>query len=129
MSNKNYIKLAKKSAAKQISELKKINKVFNSSFVKSVESIYKCRGKVICAGIGKSGLIARKISATLSSVGTPSFNLSASDSSHGDLGSISKKDISVSCKISEVTISKCYKKLLKYHNHLLPKNVLNRLYK
>ena len=44
-------------------------------------------------GVGKSGLIAAKISATLSSVGTPSFNLSASNSSHGDLGSISKKDI------------------------------------
>ena len=41
---------------------------------------------------------------------------------------ISKKDISISCKISEVTISKCYKKLLKYHNHLLPKNIMNRLY-
>ena len=46
MSNKNYIKLAKKSAAKQISELKKINKVFNSSFVKAVETIYKCHGTV-----------------------------------------------------------------------------------
>ena len=44
-------------------------------------------------GVGKSGLIASKIAATLSSVGTPAFNLSASDSSHGDLGSISKKDI------------------------------------
>jgi len=44
-------------------------------------------------GVGKSGLIANKIAATLSSVGTPSFYLSASDSSHGDLGSISKKDI------------------------------------
>ena len=44
-------------------------------------------------GVGKSGLIASKIAATLSSVGTPSFSLSASDSSHGDLGSISKKDI------------------------------------
>lgn len=41
---------------------------------------------------------------------------------------ISKKDISMSCRISEVTISKCYKKLLKYHNHLLPKNIINRLY-
>ena len=51
MSNKNYIKLVKKSAAKQISELKKINKVFNSSFVKAVESIYKCHGKVICADL------------------------------------------------------------------------------
>ena len=49
--------------------------------------------KVIICGVGKSGLIASKIAATLSSVGTPSFNLSASDSSHGDLGSISKKDI------------------------------------
>ncbi len=93
MSNKNYIKLAKKSAAKQISELKKINKVFNSSFVKAVESIYKCHGKVICAGIGKSGLIARKVSATLSSVGISSFFLSPSEANHGDLGQIGRKDL------------------------------------
>ena len=73
MNKNNYIKLAKQSAAKQISELKKINKVFNSSFVKAVELIYQCRGKVICAGIGKSGLIARKVSSTLSSVGISSF--------------------------------------------------------
>ena len=44
-------------------------------------------------GVGKSGIIASKIAATLSSIGTPSFCLSAGDSSHGDLGSISKKDI------------------------------------
>ena len=93
MSNKNYIKIAKKSAAKQISELKKINKVFNSSFVKAVESIYQCRGKVICAGIGKSGLIARKVSATLSSVGISSFFLSPSEANHGDLGQIDRKDL------------------------------------
>ena len=41
---------------------------------------------------------------------------------------ISKKDISNSCKISEVTISKCYKKLLRYHQHLLPKDIINKLY-
>ena len=93
MSKNNYIKFAKKSAAKQISELKKINKVFNSSFVKAVESIYKCRGKVICAGVGKSGLIARKVSATLSSVGISSFFLSPSEANHGDLGQIDKKDL------------------------------------
>ena len=93
MRNKNYIRLAKKSAAKQISELKKINKVFNNSFVKAVESIYKCRGKVICAGIGKSGLIARKVSATLSSVGISSFFLSPSEANHGDLGQIDRKDL------------------------------------
>ena len=114
MSNKNYIKLAKKSAAKQISELKKINKVFNSSFVKAVETIYKCRGKVICAGIGKSGLIARKVSATLSSVGISSFFLSPSEANHGDLGQIDKKDLllvfSYSGNTSELT------SILKYAN-------------
>ena len=73
MKSKNYIKFAKKSAAKQISELRKINKVFNSSFSKAVEAIYQNKGKVICAGVGKSGLIARKVSATLSSVGISSF--------------------------------------------------------
>ena len=114
MSNKNYIKLAKKSATKQISELKKINKVFNSSFVKAVDSIYKCQGKVICAGIGKSGLIARKVSATLSSIGISSFFLSPSEANHGDLGQIDKKDLllvfSYSGNTSELT------SILKYAN-------------
>ena len=114
MSNKNYIKLAKKSAAKQISELKKINKVFNSSFVKAVETIYKCHGKVICAGIGKSGLIARKVSATLSSVGISSFFLSPSEANHGDLGQIGRKDLllvfSYSGNTTELT------SILKYAN-------------
>ena len=55
--------------------------------------IAKCQSKVILCGVGKSGLIATKIAATLASVGTPSFNLSASEASHGDLGMISKKDI------------------------------------
>ena len=59
----------------------------------AVEQILKCQSKIILCGVGKSGLIANKIAATLSSVGTPSFYLSASDSSHGDLGSLSKKDI------------------------------------
>ena len=53
----------------------------------------RCKSKVILCGVGKSGLIATKISATLSSVGTPSFVISAGNSSHGDLGSISKRDV------------------------------------
>ena len=114
MNKKNYIRLAKQSAAKQISELKKINKVFNNSFVKAVELIYRCRGKVICAGVGKSGLIARKVSATLSSVGISSFFLSPSEANHGDLGQIDKKDIllvfSYSGNTTELT------SILKYAN-------------
>ncbi len=93
MKNKSYIKYAKNAAAKQILELKKINKVFNSSFVKAVEAIYQTKGKVICAGVGKSGLIARKISATLSSVGISSFFLNPSEANHGDLGQIERRDL------------------------------------
>ena len=73
MNKKNYTSLARKTADIQINELKKIKKVFNNSFIKAVDLILNCKGKVIFAGIGKSGLIARKISATFSSVGIPSF--------------------------------------------------------
>ena len=114
MSNKDYIKLARKSAAKQISELKKINKVFNSSFSKAVESIYNCKGKVICSGVGKSGLIGRKISATLSSVGVSSFFLNPSEANHGDLGQIDKKDILLVFSYSGNTVE--LSNMLKYSN-------------
>jgi len=109
-----YIKIAKKSSAIQISELKKINKVFNKSFLKVIDAISNCKGKLISAGIGKSGLIARKISATLSSVGIPSFYLNPSEANHGDLGQIDKNDIllifSYSGNTSEIN------GLLKYAN-------------
>ncbi len=93
MAKNNYIKIAKKSAGIQIAELKKINKVFNSSFVKAVDSLANCKGKVICAGVGKSGLIARKVSATLSSIGVSSFFCDPGTARHGDMGQIQKKDI------------------------------------
>ena len=93
MNNKKYITLAKKSAQIQLDELKKIKKVFNSSFVKAVDLISNCKGKVILAGIGKSGLIARKISATFSSVGIPSFFCDPAQALHGDMGQLEKRDI------------------------------------
>ena len=77
----------------EIKALVKLKKNINESFNIAVQQIIKCQSKVILCGVGKSGLIANKIASTLSSVGTPAFFLSASDSSHGDLGSISKKDI------------------------------------
>ena len=93
MNINNYIKLANKSASLQIAELKKIKKVFNKNFIKAVDLILNCKGKVIFAGIGKSGLIARKISATFSSVGIPSFFCDPAQALHGDMGQIEKKDI------------------------------------
>ena len=90
---KNYSKIGKNVIDLEIAALKKLKKVIGKSFNKAVDTISKCKSKVILCGVGKSGLIATKISATLSSIGTPSFTISASNSSHGDLGSISKKDI------------------------------------
>ena len=107
MSKKNYISLAKKTVKVQINELKKIKKVFNNSFVKAVDLIINCMGIVILAGIGKSGLIARKISSTFSSVGIPSFFCDPAQALHGDMGQIEKKDIliifSYSGNTSELT--------------------------
>ena len=93
MNKKKYISLAKKSAEIQISELKKIKKVLNNSFVKAVDLILNSKGKIIFAGVGKSGLIARKISATFSSVGIPSFFCDPAQALHGDMGQIEKRDI------------------------------------
>ncbi len=77
----------------QIKALKKLKNVIDNNFNSAVNAIIRCRSKVIVCGVGKSGIIASKISATLSSVGTPSFTVSASYCSHGDLGRITKKDI------------------------------------
>ena len=114
MNKKNYISLANKAANIQINELKKIKKIFNNSFIKAVDLILSCKGKIIFAGIGKSGLIARKISATFSSVGIPSFFCDPAQALHGDMGQIEKKDIliifSYSGNTSELT------NMLKYAN-------------
>ena len=77
----------------QIKALKKLKNSIDNSFSLAVNKILRCKSKIIICGVGKSGIIASKISATLSSVGTPAFSISASDCSHGDLGRITKKDI------------------------------------
>ena len=93
MKKMNYKAIAKNVISLEIKALQKLKKSLNKNFDRAVNAIVNCQSKVILCGVGKSGIIANKISATLSSVGTPSFSLSASDCSHGDLGSITKKDI------------------------------------
>ena len=93
-------KIGKEVIDLEIKSLIKLKKSINSSFEKAIDMISKCQSKIITCGVGKSGIIASKISATLSSVGTPSFSISASDSSHGDLGRISKKDILILISLS-----------------------------
>ena len=114
MKKKDYKKIAKDVINLEIQALKKLKKSINNSFNDAVIAIAKCQSKVVLCGVGKSGLIAAKIAATLSSVGTPSFSLSANDCSHGDLGSISKKDILILISYSGSTEE--LKNIIKYAN-------------
>ena len=93
MNRLNFNKIAKQVVSTEIQALKKLQKSFGKSFTEAVDLIAKSQGKLILAGIGKSGLISTKGSATLSSLGTPSFFLHVGDAAHGDLGVIGKKDI------------------------------------
>ena len=93
MNNKKFISTARDVINLEIKALQSLKKNINKSFSEAVFEIANCQSKVIFCGVGKSGLIASKIAATLASVGTPSFSLAASEASHGDLGMISKKDI------------------------------------
>ena len=114
MKKKDYKKIAKNVIDLEIRALKELKNSISNSFNAAVEAIVKCQSKVILCGVGKSGLIAAKISATLSSVGTPSFSLSANDCSHGDLGSISKKDVLILISYSGSTEE--LKNIIKYAN-------------
>jgi arabinose-5-phosphate isomerase len=93
MKKTNYIEIAKSVINLEIKALSKLKNSIDLNFEKAVKAISKCNSKVILCGVGKSKIIATKIAATLSSVGTPSFSLSANDCSHGDMGSITDKDV------------------------------------
>ena len=87
-------KIAKEVIQLEINALKNLKNSINNSFFKIIKLLLTCKnGKVIISGVGKSGIIARKWSATLSSTGTPSFFLDASNASHGDLGQITSNDV------------------------------------
>ena len=88
-----YKSIAKEVINLEIKALQKLKRSLNQNFDKAVNAVVSCQSKIIVCGVGKSGIIANKISATLSSIGSPSFYLSANDCSHGDMGSISRKDV------------------------------------
>jgi len=111
----NFTKTAKQVIETEIQSLKKLKKNINNSFNKAVQTIINCKkGKVIISGVGKSGIIAKKISSTLSSVGTPSFFVDASSCSHGDLGQISSNDVLILISLSGETNE--LKNIIQYAN-------------
>ena len=75
----------------------------DDNFIKAVNAIMACKGRVVVTGIGKSGIIGKKIVATLSSTGTPSLFLHPAEAFHGDLGMITKGDVVIMLSFSGET--------------------------
>ena len=101
MRNKNIVKIAKEVINLESKSLKRLQSSIGRSFEEITKKIVNCKnGKIIVSGVGKSGIIAKKWSATLSSTGTPSFFLDASNASHGDMGQITSNDILILISLS-----------------------------
>ena len=101
--NKKIINSAKRTLARELSSIKNLKSTFNTNFCSAVNLIYTTKGKVVITGVGKSAHIGNKISATLTSTGTPSYFMHATEASHGDLGSIKKDDCVVAISNSGET--------------------------
>ena len=101
--NKKIIDLAKQVIDDEVHALIGLKEYIDENFEKIVDTIYECRGRLIFTGIGKSGHISKKISATLSSTGTSSFFMHSTEAFHGDLGMIQADDIVVAISYSGET--------------------------
>ena len=101
MKDKKLLYIAKDVIKVELASLKKLYSSIGNSFEQIIKTIINCKnGKVIISGVGKSGIIGRKWSATLSSTGTPSFFLDAANASHGDLGQVTSNDIIILISLS-----------------------------
>ena len=97
------IDLGKQTIEEEIRALNRLKESLDENFEKAVKLILDTQGKVIITGMGKSGLIGKKIAATLSSTGTPAFFLHPAEALHGDLGMVEKKDLIVAISNSGET--------------------------
>jgi len=93
MANRTILKKAKEVLKIEASAIGELSKRLDGSFTKAVDLIIKCKGRVIVTGMGKTGIIGRKIASTLSSTGTPSIWMHSAEAVHGDLGQVTKNDI------------------------------------
>ncbi|RKY94384.1 MAG: D-arabinose 5-phosphate isomerase [Ignavibacteriae bacterium] len=95
MTDKNIISNGKKVIRIEAEAVSNLEKSIDENFVKAVETIYNSKGRVVLTGVGKSGLVARKIVATLNSTGTAAIYLHPTDALHGDLGMVRKDDVAI----------------------------------
>ena len=97
------LEIARKVLEIEAKALAELPQRLDQRFVQAVEILFACRGRVVVSGMGKSGLIGQKISATFSSTGTPSFFLHPAEAVHGDLGSLVRGDVLVALSYSGET--------------------------
>ena len=98
------IKIAKKVISTEINGLEVLSKKIDKKFVKVINILKKTNGKIVVTGVGKSGIIAKKVASTLSSTGSPSQFIHSTEASHGDLGMINKKDVVLAFTFSGKTM-------------------------
>ena len=103
LTSQEILDLARRTLRTEAEALDRMSELLDGNFVAVVNSIVESRGKVIVTGMGKSGLVGRKIAATLASTGTPSFFLHPGEAFHGDLGMISADDIILALSYSGET--------------------------
>ena len=90
---KPYISSAISAIKTEIKGLESLIDFFDENYVKAVDLILNCKGRIILSGMGKSGHIANKIASTFASTGTPAFFIHPAEASHGDLGMINQNDV------------------------------------
>lgn len=89
------LKRAKEVIAIEAQAIKGLIPRLNDTFIKAVDLMSHCRGRIIVCGMGKTGIIGRKIAATLSSTGTPAIYMHSAEAVHGDLGQVIRQDVLV----------------------------------
>lgn len=103
MDDKAILHIGKNAVQAECDALQDVKRNLDENFVRAVRMIDACKGRVIITGMGKSGIIARKIAASFASVGIPSFFLHAAEAGHGDMGVVLKKDVLVAISNSGET--------------------------
>jgi arabinose-5-phosphate isomerase len=99
----NYVLSAKRTIKKEYDALEYLRQSIDGSFIEACDLILNVEGRTVVTGMGKSGHVAKKISATLSSTGTPSFFLHPAEANHGDLGALSEGDLLIAISNSGST--------------------------
>lgn len=97
------INLAKEVLELEAHSILNLTRRLNENFEQAIEILYNCKGRIIVTGMGKSGIIGKKIAATLSSTGTPSYFLHPAESTHGDSGIITREDVVIAISNSGET--------------------------